>query len=451
MKPWTLMAVLTTACLSVLAQNDAVEEVLRGLQSDDRDEELRAIKRAANQAWARRTVPALVTVWNKAAASEDAELMDAAFDSLTRIGPRRIVLLLDDQHADAAWGVANALAILGAPGARALVGLLDHEDAEVQEMAARRIRWSDVEVALPLLLNAARAKRAQKRAYAMLALGLMPPRTGSAVFPVLAKGVVDEDPFVRRKALEASRYFLEGGQQGGEVLLTGLRKNLRAASPKIRCLAADALTALGPGAAPAAPDLMALLTDRDLRVRFSALVTLRAIGAAAKVEAKAIRDCLRDSSKDVRISAALALAAVAPTDPSVLPALLSVLEYPFTTICDEAVSALHKLGPAARAAIPQLRKLTKKESVITRLYAAKALWRVTGDPKEALPTLLAVLNSVEPVDRLDSPFQLLLAVDILGEMGPAAGQAAPRLRNLMDENAGELRNACQQALKKIAL
>ena len=443
------MAALAAAYLPASAQDDPIEDVLRGLQSDDRAERLLAVKRADTEAAPQRTVPALVVVWNKAAVSEDAELMEAVVDSLKRIGPKRIVLLLDDQPADAAWGVASALALLGAPGARALVGLLDHEDAKVQEMAVSQIRWSDLEVALPLVLNAARAKRTRKRAYAMLALGTMPPRTGRAVIPVLARGVVDEDPFVRRKALEASKYFLGGAQQDGEALLTGLRRNLRAESPKTRSLAADALTALGPGAAPAAPDLMALLVDRDPRVRSSALRTLRAIGTAAKVEARAVRDCLRDSSEDVRISAALALAAVAPTDPSVLPALLHLLEDPFTAICDEAVSALHKLGPAARAAIPQLRKLTKKESVVTRLYAAKALWRVTGDAKEALPILLAVLSSVEPVDRLDSPFELLWAVEILGEMGPAAGQAAWKMRELMDENAGELRKACQQALRKI--
>ncbi|PSL51892.1 hypothetical protein B0I31_11788 [Saccharothrix carnea] len=84
-----------------------------------------------------------------------------------------------------------------------------------------------------------------------------------------------------------------------------------------------------------------------------------------------------------------------------------------------ALHALRALGAhAARAARP-LRRLLDHDHHWVAIAAAAALWRVEGDADRVLPTLLS---------RLDQP----AALELIAELGPAAGPHLPVLRALLD-------------------
>jgi hypothetical protein len=58
-----------------------------------------------------------------------------------------------------------------------------------------------------------------------------------------------------------------------------------------------------------------------------------------------------------------------------------------------------------------------------------ALWRITGDPTEAVPPLIAAVRPVtqgRPRGR-----ETTLAVNRLGETGPPAAEAAPLLKQIL--------------------
>src|SRR5262249_8781683 len=72
--------------------------------------------------------------------------------------------------------------------------------------------------------------------------------------------------------------------------------------------AAEALTALGAGARPALPALLALLHDGDAAVRRPAVVALRGLGAHAASAVPGVRRLLADRRPGVRADAAEVLA-----------------------------------------------------------------------------------------------------------------------------------------------
>ncbi|WP_412078171.1 hypothetical protein ACLF6K_29845 [Streptomyces xanthophaeus] len=89
---------------------------------------------------------------------------------------------------------------------------------------------------------------------------------------------------------------------------------------------------------------------------------------------------------------------------------------------------LADLGPAAAAHADTVRGLMESPGAWTRVAAAHAYWRITGDPEPAVPVLLA---AVDPAwtGRPDLPVQE--AVLRLGEIGAPASGAVPLLRGIL--------------------
>ncbi|MFI7353739.1 hypothetical protein ACIBTP_07300 [Streptomyces avidinii] len=90
---------------------------------------------------------------------------------------------------------------------------------------------------------------------------------------------------------------------------------------------------------------------------------------------------------------------------------------------------LADLGPLAGAHADAVHGLLDSPGAWTRVAAAHAYWRITGDPEPAVPVLLA---EVDPdwTGRPAVPVQE--AVGLLGEIGtPAAGPAASLLRRIL--------------------
>jgi HEAT repeat protein len=175
------------------------------------------------------------------------------------------------------------------------------------------------------------------------------------------------------------------------------------------------VTVLGAlGVAEAVPDIVEFLPDA------SAVDALGALGPRAAEAAPALRALLDDPDPWAAIRAASALWRVDGDADVVLPVLLRHLDN------TKAVEMIAELGQAAAPHVPALRALLTEpdDRGWRRLHVAEALWRTTGDANTVLPLLTAVwaVNAhVRPA-----------AARCLADMGPAA---APALQLLKDELA----------------
>ncbi|WP_405531732.1 hypothetical protein OG592_27960 [Streptomyces avidinii] len=94
---------------------------------------------------------------------------------------------------------------------------------------------------------------------------------------------------------------------------------------------------------------------------------------------------------------------------------------------------LADLGPPAAAHADAVHGLLDSPGAWTRVAAAHAYWRITGDPEPAVPVLLA---EVDPAWTGRPAVPVQEAVRSLGEIGAPAAGAAPLLRRIL---AGEER------------
>lgn len=119
--------------------------------------------------------------------------------------------------------------------------------------------------------------------------------------------------------------------------------------------------------------------------------------------------------------------------PEVLRVLRGAPDYRKEWVAESALRALTAFGPAAAEAIPELRALLRcfgvgsgfSASLAAR--AAGALWAVEGDAGAVLPVLRAALCEGDPGGRRS-------AAAVLGALGPAGGEAAPALDELLGES-----------------
>ncbi|MEV7520737.1 hypothetical protein [Streptomyces sp. NPDC091371] len=194
-------------------------------------------------------------------------------------------------------------------------------------------------------------------------------------------------------------------------------------------LVLDVLAAWGPDAGPAVPEVVPCL-DLDRDYAYQALRVLGRIGPPAEAAADRLADFATGRDPRARRHhlrpAAWAHWRVTGDDTLAL------------AVCGAAVGSgsagnglpfLADLGPAASRYAGTVRGLMESPGAWIRTSAAHAYWRITGDPEPAVPVLLAAVdpgwtgNPAQPVRQ---------AVRHLGEIGPAAAVAAPRLRGILD-------------------
>ncbi|MCT4355018.1 hypothetical protein M5362_17965 [Streptomyces sp. Je 1-79] len=218
-----------------------------------------------------------------------------------------------------------------------------------------------------------------------------------------------------------------------DVLLPPLRSRLAAASSlgERRALC-RLLERWGPAAAPAIPELLALL-DTDCAVW--ALDALAAIGpaAAAAVPRERLRALLPPPSEGWSFEGpALARAygrLTGDREPA-LAHLLPRLDAPYGL--DDAVTLLGELGPAGAPYVPRLRALlTRHRTSWLPLRVGAALWRITGETHEVVPVLI---GAIEPFAGGGGKATRAVTetIRLLGEIGPPAVEAVPLLRRYLD-------------------
>jgi HEAT repeat protein len=170
-----------------------------------------------------------------------------------------------------------------------------------------------------------------------------------------------------------------------------------------RAAAARRLRDLGPGAAPAIPQLIAALGDPLAQVAMDAGDALGRIGKPA------------------------------------VPPLIRALKSSDPSVRAWAAYAVRKVGPEARDAMPALAGLLRDDR--TAAAAAQSL-SVMGAP--AVPALLEGLRNGSPLLREK-------AASALGDIGLGAETALPELRKLAeDDEPSAIRKAAKEAIGKIA-
>ncbi|MFH8613824.1 PBS lyase [Streptomyces sp. NPDC017979] len=304
--------------------------------------------------------------------------------------------------ADAAIAVLGELFALAEPAT----------DALAEYVAANPDRWVQEWVGGPLMLGGAvtaLARTGDARAVPVLMRMLeLPeaPQDLGYVLDHLGGAAAPLAPVLRGRlgavALDDRLYDLAGPLLYG---LTALRASeampevlrvLRGVPEYRREWVVDlvlrALTAFGPAAAEAVPDLRELL--RPARHRRGDAWSRSAPEAGAL-------------SPAFQAKAAAALWAVegAGSADVVLPVLLGALTAADTGGRRSAATALGTMGPAAAVAEPALTELLAAVDPWTRVDAAVALWRVTGRPQRAWPVLRAAWHTL-PFTRVPTAERL---------------------------------------------
>jgi HEAT repeat protein len=137
-----------------------------------------------------------------------------------------------------------------------------------------------------------------------------------------------------------------------------------------------------------------------------------------------------------------------------IPTLRGALQSPEGYTRLRSAIALHKITPEFEVPLPLLLDLLKVENTTTRFEAAQAIWSLNHDSQMILPTLLELLkpNNRGPIQlrRMDFNYIGPAVMRFLGEIGPSARAAVPRLKEIVQEhdspNSSKL---AAEALKKI--
>ncbi len=382
------------------------------------------------------------------------------------------------------------------PGAQSLSRLNDYlrPTATEREMAAR------------VFATALRDSDEETRNKAAGQLGELGPAV-RVVVPALAEALQDPSEEVRDSALGALR---DAGEEARSALprIIELLNN-----PANRWRAASLLERIGPGASNAIPaltkaarrgdalerraplDALAAIAPRNPRVRETLLRSLRdrhyevrwaaadALGIA-KDSSRSVIDALErtfnnDEVIDVRLAAAGAmldidpdlgsglvvplaellrmmepdsgqspawaarlLGRIGPQASSADAALTGLLNHKLPNVRVAAAEALVQIKPDRKAqSVALLRDLLQQEQPATRMAAVKALWRLSHEDAQKIATMAAELLDAERAED---------AARLLGEMGPDARSALPRLRQVVESVSNRAtRRAAWRAIEAI--
>lgn len=417
--------------------------------------------------------------------------------ALGRVGPGAVdalpVLIEAARAADGAPVYAEALAQVGPKALPPLLGILQKSKGD-QGKWVLRVLHSFGPPAVPVLSEALKSNSAEVRVAAASAIGEMgrdgsaaatplfvltkdsTPAVQAAAFralvavhadserlkPLLQEALASKDNDVR-KAAAAGTAALGGattlGVDGLLDLLADDNAAGRAAAvqalgqlgdkaapalnalmshiddPALQSSVIDTLGHIGPAAAPAVPKLVEIAKKDNQRTTI--LPVLTGIGQGAKEALPMIYAAVKDPAPDVRASAATALAAVETDDAKAIAVLAPLAKATESGKVRRATAhAIAKYGPAASAAVPGLITMLEKDT--ERSEAMRALKAIGV---KNVPDLMAMLAVHDPKVRT-------FACESLGNLGPDAKDAAPKLREIAQQD-GAIRATANAALKKI--
>ena len=171
-----------------------------------------------------------------------------------------------------------------------------------------------------------------------------------------------------------------------------------------------------------------------VKTRVAAVQVLGTIGRDAKVAVPDLAEAARrDPDRDVRMYAAASLGEIGSDAGEAVEPLIEVVRHEpdLNVLIPVAIEALGRIGPAARPAIPVLASIAKNPQHPARVWAALALWRIGSEGREDASVVVPTLINQLATDP--SPRSRAYAAQVLGEMAPIAGAAAPALRSATED------------------
>ncbi len=238
--------------------------------------------------------------------------------------------------------------------------------------------------------------------------------------------------------------------------------------------AAEALAAFGPEAKAAAPDLIALLPEKELKD--AAIGALSRIGCGAEhtvpilIEQFINEGCAHLTGQAIFGYHAFVEDNLVRFGGAAVPALINLLNGPNREMRLSAADVLARIGPAARAAVPSLiRAIDHPEPTdvaeTLKIRSVRALGRIGPDAAAAIPSLnrlfgedgvdqceiVVALNGIgaPPVWKLVDAFLLdadFRAAHDLAWLGPKAHEAIPALKKALADKRPQVRFSSAAAL-----
>ncbi|MFJ5033513.1 hypothetical protein ACIQB5_36825 [Streptomyces sp. NPDC088560] len=318
--------------------------------------------------------------------------------------------LLADPDDGVRYRAAHLLAVLGplaAPYADELAALLDDpgEAGFLEGTVGDHARWALTRIG-------------DERALPGLVERLYAPYEGQ-----YSRAYVSGDP--RLPEVEDVLIPLRAHAQ---ALLPAVRKLLRddGVGGSLTCCFLEVLTAWGPAAAPALPDVVALLDDT--RYSLHALDALVAMGPAANSAEPAVRRCtvLDFPGNHHKVAwAAWRLGGDRDAALRLIGEAVLTGEAPLYG----PVGLLGDFGPAAAGYAGRVRHVMEHGDSWVRLRAAVALWSVTGEPEPTGSVLEEYVHSVAGGgDTYGLFLDALRALARIGTVSPAARAALRAVR-----------------------
>jgi HEAT repeat protein len=247
------------------------------------------------------------------------------------------------------------------------------EDPKTHAAASQALKDGGT-AALPVLVALVRqpAAPAEVRSQAADLIGQLGD-AGQPALPTLVTVAREADPHLRPVVVGAVAKI---GFPGADAVpfLVGLLK-----SPD-RLPALRALARGGADATVAVADVVPLLKDGDVEVRWNAARTLGKIGPAAAAAVPDLVAALKDDAAPVREHAAESLGQIGSGPPAVVEALAAALKDPDARVRRDAVRSLGQVGAAAKPAIAAITALKEDSEQRVRDAAEKALQAIQAAP-----------------------------------------------------------------------
>ena len=352
----------------------------------------------------------------------------AAAKALGAIGPdaaasiRELTRALGDDDRSVRMEAAAALGRIGPAAAAA---------APAMVAALRRARYFDGGLigpalaklgpeVVPLLVEATRERVGNVRWESIRALRLIGPGARAALgrLEELTRDPKDPD------RVEAAFALWSIAQRPGAISV--LAEALADPNEIVGGMAADYLGAIGSEAKPAVP---ALIRRSKTSASWSAVRRPTRSSARSAPGPRTPSPRLLHAPGPAGPGTTTFAIPAAAVGPATVPALIEGLNDLGDGPRRTAAEALGRIGPKAGAAVPGLSRMSTSARVTDRVVAAIALWRIVRDGR-VIPILVEAARPAAGRVLGDR----YAALDALGEIGPAAGEAVPAL---IDQLAAE--------------
>ncbi|HUG68245.1 MAG TPA: HEAT repeat domain-containing protein, partial [Pirellulaceae bacterium] len=243
--------------------------------------------------------------------------------------------------------------------------------------------------AVPALVTLLIQNEPETRIAAMYAIIGLDPKPAASAMPSL-HAMLDSDDF--HTQYWACRTIAAVGAPEALTTVPKLIELTATGVASVRSNAADAIGLIGAsvGEGPIEP-LTKMLGDHNYVVRRAGVIALGRLGKLAAASAPAVKTAMQDASRSIQAEAAASLWQITGTHEESLPILLEVLQdhnAPW-----EASMAFERLGATGQPAVAELSKLVESGTGETQYFATLAISGIGPAAKDALPALRKLLES----------------------------------------------------------